>query len=748
MQPLDAEQYFPTSTNSKDARKEEWVTGGNEEPQVGLALAGGGTRAAQFAVGVLKGLNDSGVLKEVDIISSVSGGGYAAYGYFSHLLNNANLPTSGRLTQTETEQRDLAEELRQSFFADCVPSRYKSVLNKLAPQTRQSLLCPPDNKTNVIVRNDDKHEYEDPYRSQNNLRSHIDLFEPEFDYEPTTDDTRFKWRAFSIGVRQVLLTLATEPLTDFVFDWNTPNNFPGFSSRLSYREGIQRVWGLPPVNCGTRMNDKKGTEKRKSECWAKRPLADEINEPKPKHIMLTFQQLRDAYRKLDNHVPFWIINATTPVLDCDGTWYTDPSCTMSQSWKTETYPPHRAGFEITPYRWGSGEHGYWPSEPPSSADNGAPDNHGLRVDEAVSAAAAFFDPYEKTLSWWGIARVALANGFQKASGFKWGYYIANPVIQTEAPWQRYFHRILPFPLYLLHGWQEKKHAMDVHLIDGGQHENLGAVALIRRRIPNIIIADHASDGSGNDWGKMADICNLRSWLDRSTFAEKNGGKIWHIHIDDLEPLDEVCSGTLRYNLYAWKNSVIMGCAVELNKEDLEGISQSRCDGLRKRFGYEGAGHLRTFLNLYLIKPAINLSEWTEKLRQINERLDGKAPSFIPDDRILASDAEILGFLIKNADQKGIGWFGASDEGILFPRHDTVRLTIDSSPWLFGAYRELGARSARKLRYRKREDRDDVLEIDGVTERITQPLATTEQVIQSMEHLSKEFRVERDRFLRK
>jgi hypothetical protein len=45
----------------------------------GVALSGGGVRSAMFSVGVLKGLYDANLLNHVDVISSVSGGGYASY---------------------------------------------------------------------------------------------------------------------------------------------------------------------------------------------------------------------------------------------------------------------------------------------------------------------------------------------------------------------------------------------------------------------------------------------------------------------------------------------------------------------------------------------------------------------------------------------------------------------------------------------------------------------------------------------
>lgn len=42
----------------------------------GLALSGGGIRSASFALGVLQSLAKNGILKEVDYLSTVSGGGY------------------------------------------------------------------------------------------------------------------------------------------------------------------------------------------------------------------------------------------------------------------------------------------------------------------------------------------------------------------------------------------------------------------------------------------------------------------------------------------------------------------------------------------------------------------------------------------------------------------------------------------------------------------------------------------------
>src|SRR5688572_802846 len=44
--------------------------------RVGLALSGGGIRSATFALGLLRGLAQNGILKRFDYLSTVSGGGF------------------------------------------------------------------------------------------------------------------------------------------------------------------------------------------------------------------------------------------------------------------------------------------------------------------------------------------------------------------------------------------------------------------------------------------------------------------------------------------------------------------------------------------------------------------------------------------------------------------------------------------------------------------------------------------------
>jgi hypothetical protein len=75
------EDYIPPSDAQAEAPAEERAQLMN---LVGLSLSGGGVRSAVVSLGVLQGLHRGGLLRLVDYLSSVSGGGYAA-SYLSSL---------------------------------------------------------------------------------------------------------------------------------------------------------------------------------------------------------------------------------------------------------------------------------------------------------------------------------------------------------------------------------------------------------------------------------------------------------------------------------------------------------------------------------------------------------------------------------------------------------------------------------------------------------------------------------------
>lgn len=57
---------------------------GENGKRIGLALSGGGYRAAAYHLGTLRALHKMGLLEKVDVISSVSGGSIIAAFYLLH----------------------------------------------------------------------------------------------------------------------------------------------------------------------------------------------------------------------------------------------------------------------------------------------------------------------------------------------------------------------------------------------------------------------------------------------------------------------------------------------------------------------------------------------------------------------------------------------------------------------------------------------------------------------------------------
>jgi len=51
-------------------------------PKLGLALSGGGSRAAFFHIGVLASMAEVGLLRQVEVISTVSGGSIVGALYY------------------------------------------------------------------------------------------------------------------------------------------------------------------------------------------------------------------------------------------------------------------------------------------------------------------------------------------------------------------------------------------------------------------------------------------------------------------------------------------------------------------------------------------------------------------------------------------------------------------------------------------------------------------------------------------
>lgn len=639
-------------------------------PNLGLALAGGGTKASGFSIGVLQGLVASGQMERLDIISSVSGGGYAAYWYYSRLVFDD--PAFNKQVKT-------SRAFQQSLFLDCFPSRYLKTLGVTwsanAPWLAgQPIPCPPRNNTNLLKiagddefeddsdRVDAQREYDDrlvalnrpelgrdPYRAQNALRGYQDLFSTgrnffgahAFDYNTTVGDGRFANEAFEM-VPLEIGSVVLNAFANILFDWNMNVS----STQHAYAKGIVRTYGASAPNCDVDdsycMTTMYGNSVR---------LEGDLKQAKG----LSYENIRRAYEV--KGAPLWIINATAgedrSVLDIG-----------------EQQPFYQSSFEITPYEYGSGLYGYKPGH-----------LAGLTPAKAVSASAAFLDSQQKVEADPPLRN--LYNGLQKLFALDWGLSFPNPNNANDAVYG--LHYLLPFPLYYVDRLSDEKNSTFIHLSDGGMSENLGAYALVRRGVSNLIISDHAQDREG--W--MADICRLKEGLDRQGLA---------LILPGLSSLDRQCkivkNELTGYDVFAWEHPVLVGCIVS------KSLANTNCEKLPVNLS-----HGQYAAHLFVIKPALGNKSIRAQLQNIsagcgrgNEpecqrilRLACTTPNSNDDSPMWrgaeAPSCEMYAFIRKNFNNRD----GINDDGCpQFPQFSTVGLTLDSSPWIYGAMRDLGA----------------------------------------------------------
>ena len=89
---------------------------GRERPRLGLAISGGGVRSSLYNFGVLKALYDDGVLDDVDLVSSVSGGSYLTYWLYSEQLKNPGQAFGAPVFAPENFNQRLCEFSARSNF--------------------------------------------------------------------------------------------------------------------------------------------------------------------------------------------------------------------------------------------------------------------------------------------------------------------------------------------------------------------------------------------------------------------------------------------------------------------------------------------------------------------------------------------------------------------------------------------------------------------------------------------------------
>lgn len=639
---------------------------------IGVALAGGGTKAASYAMGVLAGISDEHMFDKVDAISTVSGGGYAAFYLYSKVLNRQNDPTPVKPALSD-------------FFADCIPHVYK----KHMPETRLHRLCSPALNDNSMEK----------YRFQQFVRCRQDVLENDCNQElDGTDHSEFANAAGLLA--STIMMIGPNFVARTLFDW--PVNMS--PSRYAYLEGIGTAYGLYPTTANAASNS--------------RDLLDSCDkgfflncDADSGRALLNRQNLRfdnlASYLKNPSaeKMPTWIINATASRSRSIFGWATEGKRDFSQY-----------TLQISPFTARSGFHGRI-------------DNYRDHLDllEATTAAAAFFDANETSVVQPG--RLAGALSLHLAA-LDWGVDIPNPNVDSgwrimhgllplwPWPWTRsapipYF----PFPTYFadgglrhLGGARDNQQSAYIRLLDGGNNDDLGAYTLIEARKRHIVISDHAQDAKGD----MQDVCRLHNEVrlrlngDKKLVVPGLDGFAEHClqFVRESECGDAACSTVPglenmsptkgSYPITKWKHPVLLGCI----RDRLGENSEDNCSGTIDT-------------RIYILKPAIDLGAFVKQFlpngsvdaKACPEELDAKAssrPGDPPDPN--GEDigvCEVAAYISQHdKDERGVPVLGS------FPQHSTVGMTFASTGREYGAYRELARWQARiALRWTQQSDED-------------------------------------------
>ena len=689
---------------------------------IAISLAGGGTKASSFALGVLgaavttplplsadAGRRDNTLFWQADAVSSVSGGSYAAFYLYSRLIRNGlPAPDAGR--------HGIAR-----YFRDCIPARLKGALPEALAaaeaarrgMSADDLFCP-----RTVSAGDDAgtaeqalarhywNEVEPDTVHQQFLRCHADVLTWQRCEFSNSVGARIRSGVGTAALAAVsLLSLPMAWTANTIFDW--PVNLS--PSRIVYREGIGMAYGLEPLDARALEGDagwaaQVGAVRHFVTVDGKTSLADHVPRGsdeggpaerdadlriRPDPDGLSFAGLAGLYDAGRRSPPQWIINATAAPSRSVLGWSGQNDTNFDRDIFRMTGAQQCAGG-VGPIRIDKA------LSDVESIDRSLPrgQRHASLL-TAVNASAAFFDANQRVVGqpWRFLAGVGL-----HFANLNWGIDVRNVDESGEAKTseaRRAIHLALPLPLYLAEsyaGYAGRKDPVYVRLVDGGSADNLGAYRPIVESVRDILISDHAEDRGGS----MGDLCLLRNEL-----LIRRG---LHLHLPGLASWPQGChddpvlrrsrmrgadttpaaqeafarleqaaadldtrklSRTLSYPIWGWPYPFLAGCVSrDANPDSCLSAPTSR---------------------LWVVKPAFDYPQWLRD--QTADGPPGGARHVVScggAGELPCEASALLATLLKDKDYFNDDW-GTP----IFPQDSTVKMTVNSNANLVGAYRELG-----------------------------------------------------------
>lgn len=611
------------------------ILGKNAPDTYGIALAGGGTKAASYGMGVLAAaVEDEKFFGEVGAISTVSGGGYAAFFLYSKLL----------VQKTAGEQH---LSLRD-FFRDCIPATYQNA--ELGGVANAGTFCK-------------KRGSAAEYRFQQWVRCRQDVLEQTCDADYEGTDTGRVTNTAAI-LLQTGLALLPNFVARSIFDW--PVNLS--PSRVAYRDGIGTTYGLYPTTRWS-AGDDVGAACAAGEFVNCRSdsLAPRVAQEK-----LTWKHLEKLHER--RRVPVWVTNMTGSRSRSIFGWARDGMRNFS------LYPIQKSAYGST--------HGYrGPIEFPED----------FQLLDSVGSAAAFFDSNGnsgKQPLRMGLAILQHLFAFDWGSDVR-NPQVEEPYrryLHLALPFPLYYadgtiNQLLNEPEQAA-----RKSGAYIRLMDGGNDDNLGAYTLLQQKFKTIFIADHAQDR----YGELDDLCRLDMELQRGDskrrVREDENGTRRRLWLPGLKDFDKACqrwacglepeekswrakscapkqesSPRHYYPIWAWKHPFLVGC-ISTDSDCKEGEGTSR---------------------VVVLKPALDLAQF-RKLQLETDRLALRACGQDAEGSLLPCEtsAYLVRMLLKNP--------GAVPA---FPQDGTASVTFDSNGLQYAAYRDLAAWQMRQAKGR-------------------------------------------------
>jgi len=687
---------------------------------IAVALSGGGSKAAPVAMGVLAGLDDLNLLggvadkptsPRVGLISSVSGGGYAAYYFFAQavtdrlrgvpvwpnktryadLFSDAMIGTENDFECDDTGKKN--EEKSVFTSALCQHLKEKNVLLQGKWGRKRNL----DETTDMLAK---------AHPRQFVVRCAQDVFLPgKCDMTPTSQDHEVWGSHFGLLLANVLVGAPFHHVANTIFDSGV-NLSP---SRYIYEYGIGTTYGATPLEGydGKRRRDGElpwrwprvqcqeqlDTEDIDTAPADARRLLDprfngaklincrtgEGDEIRPRP--LAFSDLTESWkvsrRDKKNDLPFWVIQASGVKYRSLIGWA-----------KTLDRDAWLDSFEFTPLSYGSRRYGFVPGHPES-----------MSVLKATTTAAAFFDANQQVVR--SNGKGLIAGALQHAFDLNWGWDLPNYNVSDG---RRNLHRFLPLPVTWLdsvvanagkdEAETDRRRSAFIRLVDGGSSENLSAISALRRGFKTIVIADAAQDNKG-DFG---DLCFLAEQIEYAPLNTGQDGKAismpgyekFSMHVPALEHFREHCAAKKDGGHYDLRKAGVPMAKGEIPAL-LGCISPSTSAQPKEACSHPDA------IRLVIIKPMLNLERWDKdtqwnEQRKVSQCTQGhflfrvSDPSPIDCSKLEAGAECVQAVPCEVA--RLMGNYTRESYRRQFPQTTTVATTANSSASLFSAYREL------------------------------------------------------------